>query len=339
MRRAGRALAAALGVLVGLAGLAVGLTGCSAGSAGSAGADGSAGSSKPTGAGDSSYVIAGGGRAGVYYNYGDELAGAARESLGLDIQVAQTQGSVDNLLLVNSGQALIGFAQGDTAADAVAGVGAFTEPLPITALARVYDEHVQVVVPEDSDVRELADLRGHTVSLGAENSGVHVIATRLLEAAGVDPSEVAGPALGLDASLTALEAGDIDGFFWVGGLPTPGIVQLANDLPIRLLEVPPDIVDRVNEGHAGVYRSADFAAGTYGIEHETATMSVPNYLIAQEAAPKELIRNLLGVLFEERGAIATRVRAAAFLDRRQAIFTEPVPLHSGATEYYRAARR
>lgn len=321
MRRAGRAFAAALGVLMGVA---AGLTGCSTGAAET---------------GSTPYVIAGGGRAGVYYTYGDELAGAAREALGVDMQVAQTQGSVDNLLLVDSGQAFIGFAQGDTAADATQGIGAFSEPLPITALARVYDEHVQVVVPADSSAHRLADLRDRTVSLGAENSGVHVIATRLLEAAGVDPGDVAGPALGLDASLTALEAGDIDGFFWVGGLPTPGIEQLAKDLPIRMLEVPPETVDRVNEGHAGVYRSADFAAGTYGIEHETATMTVPNYLIAKDSAPKQLIRSVIGVLFEERGTIATRVRAAAFLDRRQAIFTEPVPLHPGAIEYYRGARR
>ncbi|WP_017792225.1 TAXI family TRAP transporter solute-binding subunit [Leucobacter salsicius] len=294
------------------------------------------GSGSPTATGP--YVVAGGGKAGVYFTYAEQLALAASQSLNLDVTAAQTQGSVDNLQRVASGEALVGFAQGDTAADAISGTGAFAEPLPITALARVYDEYVHVVVPEDSDVHSIADLAGHTVSLGSEGSGVQVIATRVLEAAGVDPAEVPGPALGLDTSLGALKAGEIEAFFWVGGLPTPGIERMAKELPIRLLEVDTAIVERVNEGHAGVYRTAEFPENTYGVDRVTATMAVPNYLVASEAAPPELIRNIVRVLFEARTTIAAEVRAAALLDQREAIFTEPVPLHPGAAEYYRASR-
>ena len=315
MRRGWRAAAALLALLVGLAG-------CSAGS--------------PTESGP--YVVAGGGKSGVYFAYAEQLAQAAAQSLDVDISAAQTQGSVDNLQRVASGEALVGFAQGDTAADAIEGSGAFSERLPITALARVYDEYVHVVVPEDSDVQSIAELAGHTVSLGAEGSGVQVIANRVLEAAGVDPADVPGPALGLDTSLGALKSGEIEAFFWVGGLPTPGIERMAEELPIRLLEVEPEIVERVNTGHAGVYRIAEFPANTYGVDHVTATMAVPNYLVASEAAPPALIRNIVRVLFEARTQIATEVRAAALLDRREAIFTEPVPLHPGAAEYYRSAR-
>lgn len=289
-------------------------------------------------AGSGPYMVAGGGKAGVYFTYGDQLALAAAQSLDIDISVTQTQGSVDNLQRVASGEALVGFAQGDTAADAVEGTGAFAKPLPITALARVYDEYVHVVVPADSEIESIAELAGHTVSLGAEGSGVHVIATRVLEAAGVDPADVPGPALGLDTSLTGLKSGEIEAFFWVGGLPTPGIERMAEEVPIKLLEVDAEIVERVNAGHAGVYRTAEFPANTYNVGRVTATLAVPNYLVASREAPPEMIRNIVRVLFSARTTIATRVRAAALLDRREAIFTEPVPLHPGAAEYYRDAR-
>lgn len=290
-------------------------------------------------AGDERFEIAGGGTTGVYYAYGEELAGALHRELGIDIAVAETHGSVDNLLRVAAGEALLGFAQGDTAADAVRGTGDFEDPLPVRAAARVYDEYVHLVVPAESEVRRIADLEGRRVSLGAPNSGVQVIATRVLASSGIAMDRIENPELGPDASIEAMQRGEIDAFFWVGGLPTPGIERLAKAMPIRLLSIEADTVDRVNSGHAGVYRLADFPVGVYGIETPTVTMTVPNYLIVAEDAPDELVYDVVRVLFGSRQTIGRRVAAAEFLDRRQAIFTAPVELHPGAARYYVDARR
>lgn len=300
---------------------------------------GAIGCGAPAESADQEYRIAGGGTTGVYYSYGDQLAGALRDGLDIDISVAETEGSVDNLLRVGSGDALLGFAQGDAAADAIAGAGAFDEPLTVQAVGRVYDEYVHIVVPEGSDVRRIADLAGRRVSLGAENSGVQVIATRVLDASGVDIDEIDNPSLGPDASIEALLEGEIDGFFWVGGLPTPGVEQLAEAMPIRLLPIGPGTVEQVNAGHAGVYGLSDFPVGTYGIETPIETMTVPNYLIVAEEAPPDLVHDVTRVLFESRSAITAVVPAAQFLDRRQAIFTAPVELHPGAARYYVETRR
>lgn len=307
-------------VLLGL--LMPGLAGCAPGGTETAG----------------SYKIAGGVKTGLYYTFAEQIAQATSDRLDFTLSVEQTQGSVDNLQRVASGEALVGFAQGDTAADAIDGTGAFESPMPIRAVARVYDEYVHIVVPTDSAIEHVTDLAGHTVSQGAEGSGVQVIAQRVIEAAGLEPADVTGPALGLDTSLAALTAGEIDAFFWVGGLPTPGIERMTEELPIRLLDIEPDLIERVNEGHAGVYRTAETPANNYGIDRITNTMTVPNYLVAAEAAPPAAIRNLVRALFETRTEIAAQVPIAALLDRREAIFTEPVPLHPGAAEYYRDVR-
>lgn len=288
---------------------------------------------------DERLQIAGGGTTGVYYSYGEELAAVLHAERGLDIAVAETHGSVDNLNRVGDGRALVGFAQGDTAADAVAGRGDFSQPLPVQAIARVYDEYVHIVVPADSDIERISDLAGRRISLGAPDSGVQVIATRVLDSSNVPLEEIDDPELGLDASLEALQRGEIEGFFWVGGLPTPGIVDLGDDLPIRLIPIGADTVERVNAGHAGVYRIADFPVGTYGVETPTATMTVPNYLIVAKDTPDDLVTDITRTLFEQRATIARHVAAAAFLDRRQAIFTSPMDLHDGAVRYFREARR
>ncbi|MBS1698851.1 MAG: TAXI family TRAP transporter solute-binding subunit [Actinobacteria bacterium] len=280
-------------------------------------------------------AIAGGGATGVYYAYGQQFAQTLSARLGATFRAQRSNGSVDNLERIGAGTAVLGFAQSDAVADAVAGTGAFREPLPIVAVARLYDEYVHIVVREDSTVRDLGDLAGRTVSLGARGSGVELVARRVLDAAAVDPAGIHNPELGLEDSIGALRRGEVDGFFWVGGLPTPGIATLAADTPIRLLSIPAGVVDEVNAAHAGAYRQADFPVGAYGNGASTVTMTVPNYLVARADAPEGLIHDATAVLFEQRAVIARGAPAAALLDRRQAIFTDPVALHAGAVRYYR----
>lgn len=288
---------------------------------------------------EGTYEIAGGSATGVYFAYGEQMATVLTAESGTDFTIAETNGSVENLLRVGTGDALLGFAQSDAAADAVAGVGEFEEPLPIRALARLYDEYVHVVVREDSEIGDITDLAGHTVSLGAEHSGVAVVASRILTAAGVDEASVENPRLDLGESIEAMEQGEIDGFFWVGGLPTPGIENLVESVPTRLLPVDAELVDRVNSVHDGVYRVSDFPVGAYGHDEPTSTMTVPNFLIASDAAPDDLITDALRIIFDARAEIAQFVPAFALLDRRQAIYTDPITLHPGAIEYYRGVRR
>ncbi|AQY02111.1 MULTISPECIES: TAXI family TRAP transporter solute-binding subunit [Microbacterium] len=288
--------------------------------------------------GDSQYAIAGGGSNGVYYAYGAEVARELSGSLGVRVEVAETAGSVDNLLRVSSGEALLGFAQGDAAADAVAGAGAFDEALPVRAVARLYDEYLHVVVRADSDIVDLGDLAGKTVSLGAENSGVNVIAARALDAAEVDIASIADPQLDLSASISALEGSGIDGFFWVGGIPTPGIAELAKTTPVRLVPVQQTWVTAINTRYSDAYRPSDFPVGLYGLDESVPTMAVPNYLVTSSDTPDGIVRDVLTSLFDGRTDIAQRVPVASLLDRRQAIFTGPVDLHPGAIEYYRDQR-
>jgi len=284
------------------------------------------------------YVIAAGGSTGVYYDYGSHLAEELSGSLDIAMSADETAGSVDNLLRVSSGEAVIGFAQGDAAADAVAGTGAFDDPLPVRALARLYDEYVQIVVRGDSEIDDIGDLAGRTISLGAENSGVTVIAGRVLDAAGVDIAAIRNPQLDLSESIDAMGRGEIDGFFWVGGLPTPGVAELADTSSVRLLAIEQEWVNEVNDRYSHAYRPAEVPAGTYGLVASAPTMAVPNYLVTASATPDAVARDILAGLFEARLRLAAEVPTAALLDRRSAIFTAPVPLHPGAIDYYRDFR-
>jgi uncharacterized protein len=286
---------------------------------------------------DEPLVIAGGGTTGVYYNYGANLSAALGSELNLDAEVHESGGSVDNLLRIATGEALLAFTQADTAADAVAGRFPFAEPIEVRSVARVYDEFVHLVVAADSDVEHIRDLAERRVSLGALDSGTELIARRLLAAAGMTDADVDNVSVGIDGSIDAMLHGDIEAFFWVGGLPTPGMVELSGQKRVKLVDLQ-DLVDSVSAEHGGGYRHATVPQGTYGLTESVRTMAVPNYLVTRADAPAELIEDVTRVLYESRVTIAREVQQAALLDRRRAIFTEPVDLHPGALVYYRETK-
>jgi len=279
-------------------------------------------------------TVATGGSTGIYHAYGTALAQVLEDRYDLPVEVDESGGSVENLESLDAGSAQVAFSAADAARDAVAGDGDFDEPLEVRALARVYDDFLHLVVPADSDVRTIDDLRGKKVSLGAPQSGTALIAHRLLAAADVPSADLTDARLGLDASLEALRAGEIDAFFWSGGLRTPGLTALADDVPVRLVPLG-DLVEEVRSRYGSGYRHGIVPEGMYGSSRVVETLAVPNFLMVRADMPEAEARTLVSTLFDARGQIAAQVPSAANLDRVRAIFTDPVELHPGALRYYR----
>lgn len=279
-------------------------------------------------------VVSGGGTSGIYYQYGDQLASVLGDHLDVTASVVQTGGSIENLDDLADGRSQMAFSAADAAADATSSKGSFDEQLPVKAVARLYDDFVHLVVPFHSDIEQIQDLSDRVVSLGGRGSGTDVIAQRLLSLAGMDLEDVENAALGIDQSIAALRAEEIDAFFWSGGLPTPGVEDLALDFPIRLIPLQ-DLVESARNEYGSGYRHGVVPEGTYGIREDVSTMAVPNFLMVRSDLSDDAAYAIVETLFNERAEIAQGVPAAALLDRARAIFTEPVELHPGALRYYR----
>jgi TRAP transporter TAXI family solute receptor len=88
---------------------------------------------------------------------------------------------------------------------------------------------MHVVSIEGRGVTKMADLKGKRVSTGSPGSATEVMAFRVIEAAGLDKdSDMKRERLGVAESVNAIKDGKIDAFFWVGGLPTASVTDLAN---------------------------------------------------------------------------------------------------------------
>lgn len=278
---------------------------------------------------------------GVYETYGTLLKGDLRTALpGVQVNLVNTEGSVDNIERVASGRSDFTIA----AADAVAtyhGPGKSR----LRAVARLYDDYMQLVVPAGSSVRSVRDLRGLRVGVGQAGSGVNLITKRLFSAAGMDMNkDVQALPVGIDTAPKMLLDGKLDAFFWSGGLPTTAITALAGGPEPRIKLV--QLGDLVANLHAmgpqmSYYRQAVMPADAYPKAQKgqaVATIAVANLLVTTDRANPGLVQRLTRAVIDSRDAIGSKVHAAQLVDLRTAVFTDPLPLHVGAERYYRSVK-
>ncbi len=279
---------------------------------------------------------------GVYQQYGTLLKQRLeRDNPGLTMRLAPSEGSVQNIDMLISGKADFTIAQSDAVAAYLADGGERAGSL--RAVARLYDDYMQLVVPAGSPVHEAADLEGMRVGMGEERSGVSLVAGRLLRAAGLDRAEdIEAVPAGIDEMPDMLVRGELDAFFWSGGLPTGAIEQLATRDRIRLVPLG-ELMPRLHkmEPEARHYRAAVMPGDAYPSVQQGVpvnTIAVANLLVTTEQADAAVTEALTRSLIDSRDEIGNKVHAAQKVDLRTAIYTGPLPLHTGAQRYYRAVK-
>ncbi|WP_155542057.1 TAXI family TRAP transporter solute-binding subunit [Amycolatopsis camponoti] len=274
--------------------------------------------------------IAAGNPGGVYDKLAQTLATAWAAGLDIDRPtVLQTQGSPDNLDRVLAGKADVAFVAADVAADR------YKHDPRLATLARIHDDYLHIIVRTDSDIRTVEQLRGRKIATGSPSSGVEYIASRLLEATGLAGS-VTTSARGLDDSVKALLNGDIDAFFWSGGLPTPVLAGYNDKQSLRLLDIA-DVMPKMQEVNQ-VYGTASIPATTYNQPGPVTTLLVPNFLVVPKSMSDDVAEALVRGLFDARQQLAVANPAALSIDVHPGIETQPIPLHPGALRYYRAKK-
>jgi len=277
-------------------------------------------------------IIATGSSDGVYYQVGSRLATAWANSLDIARPtVLETAGSLENIQRLQAGTADIAFGSADAITDANAG------PRKLRALARIYDDYIQIVVRADLPITRLADLAGRKVSVGPIGSQTQLVANRILHTANVNVAPVDE---NLNDSIIDMSHGRIDAFVWSGGIPTQSLANLDRSVPVRLLDLSKDsgVLTAMLQNYP-VYSQAVVPAGTYGQgSPQVTTLAVPNVLLVTDQMPDDVAEALVRGLFEAAGQLAVVNTAALAIDVHTAIFTEPVPLHPGAEAYYRSAK-
>ncbi|MBO2451476.1 TAXI family TRAP transporter solute-binding subunit [Actinomadura barringtoniae] len=283
-------------------------------------------------------IVASGGEGGVYHALGTAFGVTATRRWRADVRVLTTAASAENLRMLADRRADVGFATVDTAALALRGDPPFTGKVPVAALAGLYDDYLQIVVPADGPLRSVGDLRGRRVSTGAPGSGTEIVAERVLGAAGIDIDKgVQRRRWAAARSSAGLADGEIDAFFFTGGLPTPAIAELAATHKIRILSLG-RLVGELQRRYGDVYLARTIPGNTYALGEEVTTIGIVNVLAVRADMDPAEAEALTELLFDEKRTLIGAHTEARRIDQRTALVTFPVPLHPGAVRYYRRSK-
>ena len=197
---------------------------------------------------------------------------------------------------------------------------------------------MHVVTVEGTGITKMADLKGKRVSTGSPGSATEVMAFRLIEAAGMDrDKDLRRERLGVAESVNALKDGKIDAFFWVGGLPTAAVSDLANTPNTKIKMVDhSELVAAMNKKWGNLYVEDTIPKATYkGMDTDNKQATVMNILVAHESMDEKTAYNIVKTIFDKRqDLIAVHKEAENFKLENQKTAASPVPFHPGAVKYF-----
>ena len=287
-----------------------------------------------------SLSIATGGTGGVYYPLGGGMANILSKYVpGLQATAEVTGGSVDNLKLIATGKPYIAFSMADAGQDAYRGEDKFKgTKVPLRTLMVLYPNRMHVVTIDGIGITRMADVRGKRVSTGSPGSATEVMGFRVIEAAGLDKDrDMKRERLGVAESVNALKDRKIDAFFWVGGLPTAAVTDLANTpgIKIKLIDHA-ETVAAMNRKYGPLYIEDVIPKATYrGMDADNRQATVWNILVSHENLSNQTAYNIVKTNFDKReDMIAVHKEAENFKLENQKAAASPIPFHPGAVKYF-----
>jgi uncharacterized protein len=286
------------------------------------------------------YSIATGGTGGVYYPLGGGMAAVFSKHIpGMQATAEVTGGSVANLQLIGTGKPYIALTQADAAIDAVKGQDKFSgKPIPVRTLAVLYPNRMHVVSIEGAGVNKFTDLKGKRVSTGSGGSATEVFAFRVIEAAGLDKDrDMRRERLGVAESANALKDRKIDAFFWVGGLPTAAVSDLANSpgVKIRMIDIA-HLVPAMTKKYGNIYIKDVIQKSVYkGMEADNQAATVTNLLVVHQNMDDKTAYNIVKAVFDHRDELIRVHKEAENIKlENQKTEASSIPWHPGAIKFF-----
>jgi len=279
-----------------------------------------------------------GGQNSVYYALGVALAQVYTKAIPNAKATTQvTKSSAENVNLLQAGRGELAFTLGDVLSQAWNGdeEAGFKTPLDkLRGVSAMYNNYIQIVVPADSGIRTVADLKGKRLSVGAARSATERSARAILRAAGLSYKDLAKVEyLPFGQSAELMKDRQLDALLQSAGVGAASIRDLATAMKVVIVAVPPDVVGKMGDA---AYQPAMIPAKTYpGQTADVPTAAIRNLLVTQSDVPDELVYQMTKALYDNIDALYAVNIAAKAIKRENAVKGMPLPLHPGAEKYYR----
>lgn len=263
---------------------------------------------------------------GEYYAFGQAFAEViANHHPDIEITVVETQGSLQNLELIETGAAQLALIQSDSPVN------------PSTrAVSYLFPEMAHLVIAPDSGIKTVSDLADHRLALMPEGSGSYDLFWPIAAHYDLAPEDLEFRAVPSDQAYAAFRAGEVDAIFQVMAL---GNAQLREILRQRQAQLLP--IDQVAALQLTLpyLEATQIPKGTYDgatpiPDRDLAAVAVRAVLVTHGEVEESVIYRLTESLYQFRTELVRIYPQAATIILPESGQNLGLPLHPGAQAFY-----
>jgi TRAP transporter TAXI family solute receptor len=284
------------------------------------------------------YSMGTGSPAATYYYLGAGFANLFKKHLpDVRITVESTAASAENVNLINRGKIDFGFS-----APTVIKTMLEEKKLDPKNVAIMCIGHATVthwLLRKESPIKSVYDFKGKKIAVGPPGSGTLVNMKNNLKIGwNINYEEIRPAYLSNQEIITAIKENTIDAGKLTAGVPTPSILDLSRSMPIRILQLEKDSIDRLIASDPGVVHFVIKGKTYSGNDEDINTQASVSGLFCRKDLSEDLIYDLVKVLYEhqkERDAIHPAAREYVLenaLAGTQYI-RKYIPVHPGMVRY------
>lgn len=193
-----------------------------------------------------------------------------------------------------------------------------------------------VFVREDSEIMSLQEIKGHKFNINIPSSFTHGMNLKMLEAADIplDSFDVGQVATG--QVFDEIQNGVFDGGAHVYQLGLGNAQRLSATMPVRYLDIPEDVVAKMNEEYFGLLVPYEIPAGTYnGQDENIKTFGLAQVIFTDENADEELIYQFTKSFWDNISELQETNTSFNGMTPELGAKLYGVPMHPGAERYFK----
>ena len=277
---------------------------------------------------------------GVWVPLGGSLKGMWEKAIpGLQVQ-AQPGAGIANVRGIDEGKAHIGFANTITTVDGLAGRPPYPKPVTkVCQVANLYPQYYQMVVPADSGINSVSDMKGKVLVTQPKGNTSEIINVHILQVHGMMYQSLAK--VNFIASYTDAVSMVKDGhaqIFTLGTtVPASGVMDLASARDIKLIGIDAKILVEMKKINPG-YSKLTIKAGTYPkLDKDVDVIGYATHIVAACDLPEDVVYKMTKAMAANVNDMAASNKAISGLTPKIMAEDIGVPHHKGALKFYKEA--
>ena len=259
--------------------------------------------------------------------YGDAFAEMINaQEPTLRVQTRNTRGSTENVPLLEAGKLDLALVAGEVASAALAKSGT-----PLRIVAAMYSSPGMLIVKGDSPYRSISDLRGRTVVMGTQASGVTALGRTVLQSLDIEVKPIFlekaadGPPMLMDGRADAL---------WGAGVGWPAFAALAKQGG-RFIVPSADEIRIILAKNPALQPNTLPAKSYAGQDQPLASVGSWSYVLAHQKLPEESAYLVARAVHRAEAPFAARLEQARETTMANTVVAAPRRelIHPGVLKY------